>query len=125
KAIEKAPPGQPVQVLGAGGVPQAGDTLIVMEADRAGEIAQTCQPLEREKQLRIKERGIKLGDLAHFMREGEVVSLPLVVKADVDGSVQAVSDSLEQLSTSEVQVEIIHRGVGAVNESDILLAETA
>ncbi len=123
--VEEAPPGWPVQILGAGGVPQAGDTLMVMDAVRAGEIAQTRQRLEREKQLRIKERGVKLGDLAHFMREGEVVTLPVVVKADVDGSVQAVSDSLEQLSTSEVEVEIVHRAVGAVNESDILLAETA
>jgi translation initiation factor IF-2 len=125
KALKNAPPGIPAQVLGASGVPQAGDTLQVMDAVRAGEVAQTRQRLEREKQLRIRERGIKLGDLAHYMREGEVVTLPIVVKADADGSVQAVSDSLEQLSTAEVKVEIIHRGVGAVNESDVLLAETA
>ena len=124
-AVFEAPPGRPVQVLGVGGVPQAGDTLTSMEAVRAGEIAQTRQRLEREKQLRIKERGVKLGDLAHFMREGEVVTLPVVVRADADGSVQAVSDSLEQLSTSEVQVEIVHRAVGAINESDVLLAETS
>ena len=123
--VTEVPPGRPVQMLGAGGVPQAGDTLSVMEAVRAAEIAQTRQRLEREKQLRIKERGVKLGDLAHFMKEGEVVSLPVVVKADADGSVQAVSDSIEQLSTGEVQVEIVHRAVGAVNESDVLLAETS
>ena len=125
KPITEALSGRPVQVLGVGGVPQAGDTLSVMDAVRASEIAQTRQRLEREKQIRIKERGIKLGDLAQFMRRGEVTMLPIVVKADADGSVQAVSDSLEQLSTPEVQVEIVHRGVGAVNESDILLAETA
>ncbi len=123
--VNEVTPGRPVQMLGAGGVPQAGDTLSVMEAVRAAEIAQTRQRLEREKQLRIKERGVKLGDLAHFMKEGEVVSLPVVVKADADGSVQAVSDSIEQLSTGEVQVEIVHRAVGAVNESDVLLAETS
>jgi len=125
KPIASVPPGLPVQILGSSGVPQAGDTLQVMESDRAAEVAQTRQRLEREKQLRIRERGIKLGDLAHFMREGEMVTLPIIVKADVDGSVQAVADSLEQLSTPEVQVEIIHRAVGAVNESDVLLAETA
>jgi len=125
KPVKSVPPGLPVQILGSSGVPQAGDTLQVMESDRAAEVAQTRQRLEREKQLRIRERGIKLGDLAHFMREGEVVALPIIVKADVDGSVQAVADSLEQLSTPEVQVEIIHRAVGAVNESDVLLAETA
>jgi translation initiation factor IF-2 len=125
KPVDEAPPGRPVQILGAGGVPQAGDTLQVMDSDKAGQIAQTRQRLEREKQLRIKDRGMKLGDLAHFMAAGEVSTLPIVVKADVDGSVQAVADSLEQLSTDEVRVEIIHRGVGAINESDVLLASTA
>jgi len=124
KQVQSVGPGLPVQILGSGGVPQAGDTLLVMEADRAGDIAQTRQRLEREKQLRIKERGVKLGDLAHFMRAGKAVTLPLLVKADVDGSVQAVADSLEQLSTSDVRVEIVHRAVGAINESDILLADT-
>ena len=125
KAVKTATPGIPVQILGMAGVPQAGDTLAVMEADRASEIAQTRQRLEREKQLRIKDRGMKLGDFAHFLGQGEIGRLPLIVKADVDGSVQAVADSLEQLSTGEVAVEIIHRGVGAINESDVLLAETA
>lgn len=125
KAVAVATPGIPVQILGTAGVPQAGDTLTVMDADRASEIAQTRQRLEREKQLRIKDRGMKLGDFAHFLGQGEIGRLPLIVKADVDGSVQAVADSLEQLSTSEVAVEIIHRGVGAINESDVLLAETA
>jgi len=106
-------------------VPQAGDQLQVMEADRSAEIAQNRQRLDREKQLRIKERGVKLGDFSALMAEGQVGTLPLIIKGDVDGSVQAVADALEQLGTEEVQVEIIHRGVGAVNESDILLAETA
>jgi translation initiation factor IF-2 len=125
KPVAEAPPGVPVQILGTAGVPQAGDSLAVMDAVRASEIAQTRQRLEREKQLRIKDRGMKLGDFAHFLGQGEIGRLPLIVKADVDGSVQAVADSLEQLSTSEVAVEIIHRGVGAINESDVLLAETA
>ncbi len=123
--LDEVSPGLPAQILGAGGVPQAGDTLLVMESDKAAEISRTRQRLEREKQLRIKERGVKLGDLAHYMQRGEVVTLPIVVKADVDGSVQAVADALEQLSSDEVQVEIVHRGVGAVNESDVLLAETS
>lgn len=123
--VREVLPGRPVQILGAGGIPQAGDTLQVMDADRAAEIAQTRQRLEREKQLRIKDRGMKLGDFAAFLAQGEVSSLPIIVKADVDGSVQAVADALEQLSTGEVRVEIVHRGVGAINESDVLLAETA
>jgi translation initiation factor IF-2 len=123
--ISEIGPGMPAQVLGAGGVPQAGDTLQVMEADAAAEVSQNRSRLEREKQLRVKERGLKLGDFSQLVADGGEGLLPLVIKGDVDGSVQAVSDALEQLSTSEVQVEIIHRGVGAVNESDILLAETA
>lgn len=125
KQVDEVGPGIPVQVLGAGGVPQAGDLFQAMDSDRASEIAANRQRLDREKQLRIKERGVKLGDFSQLMADGEVGTLPLIIKGDVDGSVQAVSDALEQLGTSEVQVEIIHRGVGAVNESDVLLAETA
>ncbi|MGD8321371.1 MAG: translation initiation factor IF-2 [Gemmatimonadota bacterium] len=124
-AVDSVGPGMPVQVLGAGGVPQAGDVFQVMDADRAADIAQNRQRLDREKQLRIRERGIKLGDFSQLVAEGKTATLPLVIKGDVDGSVQAVADSLEQLSTREVQVEIIHRGVGAINESDVLLAQTA
>jgi translation initiation factor IF-2 len=125
KAVAEAGPGIPVQILGAGGVPQAGDVFQVMEADRAAETAGSRQRLEREKQLRIKERGVKLGDFSQLMSEGQVGSLPLIIKADVDGSVQALADALEQLGTDEVEVQIIHRAVGAINESDVLLAETA
>jgi translation initiation factor IF-2 len=125
QAVEEASPATPVQVLGASGVPQAGDTFQVMDADAAGEIAANRQRLDREKQLRIRERGVKLGDFGALVAAGATSTLPLVIKGDVDGSVQALSDSLEQLSTSEVKVEIIHRGVGAINESDVLLAQTA
>ena len=125
KTVESVKPGIPVQLLGSPGVPQAGDTFQVMDAVRAQEIATTRQRLEREKQLRIKERGVKLGDFSALLERGEATTLPLIIKGDVDGSVQAVSDALEQLSTDEVHVEVIHRGVGAVNESDVLLAQTA
>ncbi len=106
-------------------MPQAGDTFVAMDALKSAEIAQNRQRLDREKQLRIRERGIKLGDFSQLLAEGKLSTLPLIIKGDVDGSVQALSDALEQLGTEEVAVEIIHRGVGAVNESDILLAETA
>ncbi len=122
--VDAVGPGIPVQILGTAGVPQAGDSLNAMDADRASEIAETRQRLDREKQLRVKERGLKLGDFSALMAEGGKGTLPLVIKGDVDGSVQAVSDALEQLGTDEVRVEIVHRGVGAINESDILLAET-
>ena len=123
--VDEVGPGIPVQILGAAGVPQAGDVFQVMDAVAAASIATNRQRLEREKQLRIKERGIKLGDFTQLLAAGDVSTLRLVVKGDVDGSVQALCDSLEQLSAAEVQVEIIHRGVGAVNESDVMLALTA
>ena len=123
--VEEAGPGTPVQLLGVRGVPQAGDTLQVMEAMRASEIASTRQRLEREKLLRIKDRGIRLGDFSQILSAGEVSTLPLIIKGDVDGSVQAVSDTLQRLSTAEVRVEIVHRAVGAINEEDVLLARTA
>jgi translation initiation factor IF-2 len=123
--VDEAGPATPVQVLGASGVPQAGDTFQAMDAVTAAEIATNRQRLDREKQLRIRERGVKLGDFGALVASGRVSRLPLVIKGDVDGSVQALADSLEQLGTDEVQVEIIHRGVGAINESDVLLAQTA
>jgi translation initiation factor IF-2 len=125
KAVPSVGPGVPVQILGCTGVPQAGDAFQVMEADRAAEIAQARQRLDREKQLRIRERGFKLGDFSALVAQGKRSTLRLVIKGDVDGSVQALADSLEQLGTSEVQVEIVHRAVGAINESDVLLAQTA
>jgi translation initiation factor IF-2 len=125
KHVPSAGPGVPVQVLGISGVPQAGDVLTAMDAVRASEIAGTRQRLDREKQLRIKGRGVKLTDISKLLARGETATLNLIIKGDVDGSVQALSDALGQLSTQEVKIEVIHRGVGAINESDVLLAATA
>ena len=125
QSVDAVGPGIPVQIVGMAGVPQAGDVFQVLEPVEAASIAGNRQRLEREKQLRIKQHGIKLGDFSQLLAAGDVGTLRLVVKGDVDGSVQALCDSLAQLSTSEVQVEIIHRGVGAVNESDVVLALTA
>jgi translation initiation factor IF-2 len=125
KHVTAAGPGVPVRILGITDVPQAGDALVVMDAVRAGEIAQTRQRLEREKKIRIKSRGVKLTDISRLLAQGEQAHLNLIIKGDVDGSVQALSDALAQLTTPEVTVEVIHRGVGAINESDVLLAATA
>jgi len=124
-AVAAAGPAIPVQILGLSGVPAAGDQLLAMEADRATEIAQTRQRLEREKRMRIRGRGVKLTDLSQMLTRGETVQLNLVIKGDVDGSVQALSDALEQLSTPDVGVQVVHRGVGAINESDVLLASAS
>ncbi len=125
KTVKEAGPGIPVQVLGMPGVPQAGDALLVMDAIKAAEIAQTRGRLEREKQLRVKSRGVKLTDISKLLAQGQTATLNLIIKGDVDGSVQALSDALGQLSTSEVQVDVVHRGVGAINESDVLLAASS
>jgi translation initiation factor IF-2 len=121
KTVPVAGPGIPVQLLGISGVPQAGDALLAMDANKASEIAGTRQRLDREKQLRVKG-GVKLTDIGRMLAEGQIAYLNLVIKGDVDGSVQALSDALGQLSTGEVKVEVIHRGVGAISESDVLLA---
>jgi translation initiation factor IF-2 len=99
--------------------------LLVMDAVKAAEIAQTRHRLDREKQLRVKSRGVKLTDISKLLAQGQTAYLNLIIKGDVDGSVQALSDALGQLSTSEVQVDVIHRGVGAINESDVLLAASS
>jgi translation initiation factor IF-2 len=125
RTVQEAGPATPVVVLGITGVPQAGDMLVAMDAVRASEIANTRQRLDREKQLRIKDKGVKLTDISKLLARGEQAQLNLIIKGDVDGSVQALSDALAQLSTSEVHVQVIHRGVGAINESDVLLAATS
>ena len=79
-AVEEASPATPVQVLGAGGVPQAGDTFQAMSADQASEIASTRQRLDREKQLRVRERGLKLGDFGKLVKAGQLSELPIVIK---------------------------------------------
>jgi len=123
--LDEAGPGIPVQLLGTSGVPQGGDAFQVMVADKASEVAQSRMRLDREKQLRIKERGVKLGEFSGLLQKGEADALPLIIKADVDGSVQALSDALEHLGTDEVKVNIVHRAVGAINEEDVLLASTS
>ena len=123
--LDEAGPGIPVQLLGTAGVPQGGDAFQVMVADKASEVAQSRMRLDREKQLRIKERGVKLGEFSGLLQKGEADALPLIIKADVDGSVQALSDALEHLGTDEVKVNIVHRAVGAINEEDVLLASTS
>jgi translation initiation factor IF-2 len=124
-AVESAGPGIPVRVLGMEGVPQAGDTLVVTEAEKAREIAQKRQQLEREKEFRRRQRALRLENVFEEVKKGARASLALILKGDTDGSVQALSDALLQLSTDEVPLQVIHRGVGAINESDVLLAATA
>lgn len=122
--VEKAGPSIPVRILGLEGVPQAGDRLVEMEASRVREIVSRRQQLEREKDIRRRQKGTRLEDIFAAVQEQGQATLNLVIKGDTDGSLQALADSLERLGTPEVAVDVVHRGVGAINESDILLATT-
>lgn len=125
KKLDEAPPSSPVLVLGFEGAPQAGDQFIVVDSERtAREIALKRQQLKREldsKQI----HHITLDEISRQIQIGGVSELPVIVKGDVDGSVEAVSDSLMKLSTEEVKVKVIHKGVGAISESDVLLANAS
>ena len=120
--IEEAGPSVPVQVLGLDGLPQAGDQFTVLESEReTREISQKRQQLRREQDFR-KVRRVSLVDIHDQIQAGEMQELRLVLKGDVDGSVEALQDALLQISHEEVQINVIHRAVGAVTESDVLLA---
>ena len=126
KNVKEAGPAIPVQVLGAPGVPMAGDQLLVVEeATSSREIAQRRQRLDREAKSRRGARGVSLEDFMSQTAPGDRRNLRIVIKADQGGPAEALADALQQLSTEEVQVEIIHRGVGAISESDIQLAKAS
>jgi translation initiation factor IF-2 len=126
KAAKEAGPSIPIRVLGFEGVPAAGDSFIgVEDAIEAREIAQKRQRLDREAQNRRSQRGTSLEDISRQLKAGQVSNLPIIIKADQGGPAEALADALAQLSTSEVRVNVIHRGVGAITESDVLLATTS
>ncbi len=124
--VKAAGPSIPVQVLGFDGVPQAGDSFTVLteSADARG-IAQQRQRLDREASHRRSQRGMSLEDIAHRIEEGEIRALNIIIKADQGGPAEALADAFAELSTVEVRVDVVHRGVGAITESDILLAKAS
>lgn len=120
--VKEAGPATPVQVLGLNGAPQAGDAFNVMATEQeAREIANKREQLQRELGLRTRKR-LGLEELGRRRALNDFHELNLVVKGDVDGSVEALSDSLLKLSTPEIQVNVLHKGVGAISESDVTLA---
>jgi translation initiation factor IF-2 len=126
KTVKEAGPSIPVQILGFEGVPAAGDTFaVVTDANEAREIAQKRQRLEREAQNRRSQKGTSLEDFSRALKEGGVTALRIIIKADQGGPAEALADALAQLSTSEVRVDVVHRGVGAISESDVLLAKAS
>ncbi|SEJ72254.1 translation initiation factor IF-2 [Dyadobacter sp. SG02] len=122
KRLKTAGPSMPVQLLGLNGAPQAGDRFNVFENERdARDIATKREQIQREQSIRTRKH-ITLEEIGRRKAIGTFRELNLIVKGDVDGSVEALSDSLLQLSTSEVQVNIIHKAVGQISESDVNLA---
>ena len=120
--ITEAGPSAPVIMLGLDGAPQAGDTFNVMNSDReAKEVANKREQLQREQGLRTKKH-ITLDELGRRIAIGNFQELNVVIKGDVDGSVEALGDSLLKLSTEEIQLNVIHKAVGQISESDIMLA---
>ena len=123
--IERALPGEPAVILGLNGAPTAGDEFNVMPTEQeARQIASKREQLQREMSIRTKKH-IGLEEIGRRLAIGDFKELNLIVKADVDGSVEALSDSLIKLSTENIQVNVIHKGVGAISDSDILLAEAS
>lgn len=120
--IAEAGPSTPAEILGWSGAPQAGDTFAVMEDERqARELAAKRAQLQREQEFRLHKH-VTLTDLYSQIKAGSVSELLVVLKGDVDGSVEALQDSLTKLTTEEVKLRVIHRGVGQISESDVLLA---
>jgi translation initiation factor IF-2 len=123
--VTEAGPSQPVKVLGLSGAPQAGDKFNVMEDEReARDIATRRLQLQREQGIRTHKH-ITLDEIGRRLAIGDFKELNIIVKGDVDGSIEALADSLLKLSTEKVQVNIIHKSVGAISESDVLLASAS
>ncbi|MET2983648.1 translation initiation factor IF-2 [Aureibaculum conchae] len=125
KDVKKAGPSTPVSILGLDGAPQAGDKFRVFDDEReAKQIAAKRDQLQREQSVRT-QRHITLDEIGRRIALGDFKELNIILKGDVDGSVEALTDSLQKLSTEEIQVNIIHKGVGAITESDVLLASAS
>ena len=123
--VEHAGPSEPVLILGLDGAPTAGETFNVMETEQeARSIAGKREQLKREQDNRTK-KGLTLDELARRRALGNFQELNVIIKGDVDGSIEALSDSLIRLSTEEIQVNVIHKGVGQISESDVVLASAS
>ena len=126
KPIKMAPPSTPVEVLGLTGLPQPGDAFQAMtDAAKARQIATYRQGMAKEKALGAKGSRLTLESLQQQIAEGSMKDLPIIIKSDVQGSAEVLADTLSKLSDERVRIKIIHSGVGAINESDVLLASAS
>jgi translation initiation factor IF-2 len=125
RAIEEAGPSTPAEILGLESMPDAGDTfLVVSDRDKAKSIAQYRKMKEREAQL-AKSSRVSLEGLAEQIKQAGIKELPIILKGDVQGSVEVLADSLQKMSTEKVRIKVIRSGVGAITESDVLLASAS
>jgi translation initiation factor IF-2 len=126
RSVKEAPPSTPVEVLGLTGLPTPGDTFQALaDAAKARQIALYRQAREKEKALGTRTPRLTLESLQQQIAEGQVKELPIIIKADVQGSAEVLADTLAKLSDERVKIRIIHAGVGAINESDVLLASAS
>jgi len=124
KAVDEAPPSTPVEVLGLEGLPQSGDMLMVADREKARQIAEYREQRAREAAL-AKSSKLSLEGLAEQIKTAGTKELPIILKADVQGSAEVLADTLSKLSTEKVKIKILHTGVGAINENDVLLASAS
>jgi translation initiation factor IF-2 len=124
--VKKATPSTPVEILGLNSVPAAGETFVVCDSDKeAKSFADTYISEEKNRLIEDTKAKMSLDDLFSQIQSGNMKELDIIVKADVQGSVEAVKQSLVKLSNEEVVVKVIHGGVGAINESDVILASAS
>ncbi len=122
RRLEKAGPAMPVEIIGLSEVPDAGDLFYAVEDERmARELAEQRKTEEKDERAKLQQK-VTLENLFSHIKEGEIKDFNIIVKADVQGSAEAVTASLRKLSNEEVRVQVIHSGVGGVNESDVMLA---
>ncbi len=124
ESVSEAPPSTPVEVLGLDGLPQAGDQFAVAERDKAKAIAEYREQKTREAAL-AKQTRVSLEGLAEQIKTAGMKELPIILKADVQGSVEVLADTLNKLSTEKVKINVLHTGVGAITETDVLLASAS
>jgi translation initiation factor IF-2 len=123
-AVEEAPPSTPIEVLGLEGLPQAGDQLLVADREKARQIAEYREQKAREATL-AKSHKLSLEGLSEQIKNAGVKELPIILKADVQGSAEVLADTLSKLSTAKVKIKILHAGVGAITENDVLLSSAS
>ncbi|MDR0304246.1 MAG: translation initiation factor IF-2 [Chitinispirillales bacterium] len=124
--VKEVPPGHPAIILGLSGTPQAGDSFKVCKNEKeAKEIAAKRRLAEKERELRNMYSAVSLANLSQKIKEGKILTLNIIVRGDVDGSVEAVAGELQKLSTDEIKVNIVLKGVGGIKETDIMLAQAS